>query len=73
MQFTIPYDHIQVLEKVDRVVKKNVPDKLSRDSGKDLKIVDILGRERLLRDLDQRDEAWSQIVGFSRVDWQVMW
>ncbi|CBX97692.1 predicted protein [Plenodomus lingam JN3] len=73
VHFTIPYDHIQVLEKVDRVVKKKVPDKLSSDSGKDLKIVDILGRETVLRNLDQRDEAWSQIVGFSRVNWQVMW
>ncbi|KAF2853539.1 hypothetical protein T440DRAFT_505843 [Plenodomus tracheiphilus IPT5] len=73
VHFTIPYEHIQKLEKEDRVVKKNVPDKLSRDSGKDLKIVDILGRETLLKDLEQRDEAWSQIVGFSKVNWQVVW
>lgn len=73
VRFTTPYDHIQSLEKVDRVVKKNVPDKLSRDSGKDLKLVDVLGRETLLTNVGQRDEAWSQIVGFSKSTWQVVW
>lgn len=73
VHFKIPYDHIQVLEKVNRIVKQNVSDKLTRDSGKDLRIVDILDRETLLKNVDLRDEAFSQIVGFSSSQWQVVW
>lgn len=71
--FVLAYDEIQRLEKEDRIVSKNIPDKLKRDSGKDLRIVSETGQEWLLKNMDQRDEAFSQIVGFSKNDWQVLW
>jgi hypothetical protein len=73
LHFTLPYDQIHKVEKVDRQVAKNIPGKLVRDSGKDLKFVDRLGREWLLRDVRQRNEAFSQVIGFSRTTWQIVW
>jgi hypothetical protein len=73
VHFEIPYVAIDKLEKEDRIVTKKVPAKLSMDSGKDLKIVSKLGGEYVLGDLVQRDEAFSQIVGFSETVWQVVW
>ena len=73
VHFTIPYDHIKSIEKEDGLFKKNVPDKLTRGSGKHLKIVDILERETLLENMEQRNEAFSQIVGFSKSTWQISW
>jgi hypothetical protein len=73
VHFTLPYDQIYDMQKVDRQVAKNVPGKLVRDSGKDLKFTDWQGGEWVLRDVDQRDQAFSQILGFSRSTWQVVW
>lgn len=73
VHFTLPYDQISSLEKVDRIVAKNIPEKMTRDSGKDLKLVDKAGHERVLNNVNQRDEAFSQIVGFSKTTWQVVW
>jgi hypothetical protein len=73
VHFTIPYAAIDKLEKQNRVVATKVPSKLSMDSGKDLKIVTKAGREYLLGDMVQRDEVFSQIVGFSETVWQVVW
>jgi hypothetical protein len=71
--FHVLYDEIQQLEKQDRLVTKKVPSQLKTDSGKDLKVVTKLGKEFLLSDMQQRDEAFSQIVGFSQTTWQVAW
>jgi hypothetical protein len=73
VHFELPYDQIHKLEKVDRQVAKNIPGKLVRDSGKDLKFVVGLGREWVLRDVEQRDQAFSQVIGFSRTTWQIVW
>lgn len=73
VQFTIPYDEIQSLEKQDRIAKINAPHKLKRVIGKDLKLMIKSGQEIFLKDVDQRDEAFSQIVGFSKTTWQVVW
>jgi hypothetical protein len=69
----ILYDQINRIEKQDRVVTKKVPAKLKTNSGMDLKIVTKAGREVMLDDMEQRDEAFSQIVGFSTTKWQVVW
>jgi hypothetical protein len=73
VHFSLPYDQIHRVEKVDRQLAKNIPGKLVRDSGKDLKFEDALGREWLLSDIKQRDEAFSQVIGFSRQTWQIVW
>lgn len=39
----------------------------------DLKIKGRGGREEVLGDVKGRDEAFSQIVGFSEEVWQVVW
>ncbi|KAH7086267.1 hypothetical protein FB567DRAFT_444293 [Paraphoma chrysanthemicola] len=71
--FQLPYARINKIEKQDRVVKKNVPSKLTTDSGKDLKLVMMDGEEYLVVNMEQRDEAFSQIVGFSATKWQIVW
>jgi hypothetical protein len=71
--FHIRYDHINRIEKEDRLVSKKIPNKLQKDSGKDLKLVLKNGAEILLSDMVQRDEAFSQIVGFSQSTWQIVW
>ncbi|KAF2811730.1 uncharacterized protein BDZ99DRAFT_508043 [Mytilinidion resinicola] len=68
----LTYDQISNLEKLDRVVAKNVP-KLKNDSGKDLRLISKAGEEWVLINVDRRDEAFSQIVGFSATTWQVVW
>jgi hypothetical protein len=73
VHWVVPYDQIKNLEKQDRIVTKNVPSKLQRDSGKDLKFVTKDGRELVLSQVDQRDEAFSQVVGFAPTNWQVVW
>jgi len=70
MHFSLAYARISRIEKEDRVVAKKVPGKLQSDSGLDLKFVlsgegEGEGREYVLSDMHQRDEAFSQIVGFS--------
>ena len=73
VHFTLPYDQINNLEKIDRNIAKNIPPKLIRDSGKDLKLVDKTGQMWVLKDVEHRDEAFAQIVGFSNTTWQVLW
>jgi hypothetical protein len=73
VHFQIPYDQIAKIEKEDRIVAKKVPSQLSTDSGKDLKLITKEGREYLLSNMAQRDEAFSQIVGFSQTTWQIVW
>lgn len=73
VHWVIPYDQINNFEKQDRIVTKNIPDKLQRDSGKDLKFITKDGQEFVLSQVDQRDEAFSQIIGFAPANWQVVW
>jgi hypothetical protein len=71
--FHLSYDQISKVEKQDRVVAKNVPKQLTKDSGKDLKLVTKAGMEYLLENMMQRDEAFVQILGFSHTTWQIIW
>ena len=73
VHFILPYNQITSLEKGDRTVTKTIPQKLKTDSGRDLTLFDKVGKQWLLKSLDQRDEAFSQIVGFSKSKWQVVW
>ena len=71
--WSLKYEEIEKFEKQDRIAQKNIPSKLQRDSGQDLKIGSRDGREFMLKQVDKRDEAFSQIVGFSNIPWQVVW
>ena len=74
--WSLKYEEVQALEKQDRVATKKLPGKLQRDSGMDLKIRGKGGKggkEEVLGDVKGRDEAFSQIVGFSEEVWQVVW
>ena len=71
--WSLRYGELEALEKQDRVVTKKVPGKLQKDSGMDLKIRSKGGREEVLKNVEERDEAFSQIVGFSENLWQVVW
>ena len=73
VHFHLPYSEINKIEKQDRQVAKKIPSQLTTDSGKDLKLVMKSGQEYLLKDLEQRDEAFTQIVGFSQTTWQIIW
>lgn len=68
----INYDQITNLEKVDRIASKTLS---KGGSGKDLRVVTKHAEEHeyLLVDLDDRDQAFSQIVGFSNTNWQIVW
>lgn len=52
-----------------RMVSKGI----SRNSGEDIKLSGPNGIQYLLRNMKDRDQAFSQIVGFSPVRWQVVW
>ncbi|KAF2440804.1 hypothetical protein P171DRAFT_500312 [Karstenula rhodostoma CBS 690.94] len=71
--WNVQFDQLEKIEKVDRVVTKNIPGKLQEDSGKDLRFISRSGKICLLKKVDKRDEAFSQIVGFSNITWQVLW
>lgn len=72
--FKLLYSQLNNLEKVDRIVSKNIPKpEPIKDSGKDLKFVDVSGKEYVVNNVDVRDEVFSQIVGFSGTEWQVLW
>ncbi|OAG06918.1 uncharacterized protein CC84DRAFT_1088757 [Paraphaeosphaeria sporulosa] len=71
--WNLQFDQLEKIEKVDRMVTKNIPGKLQGDSGKDLRLVSRSGGVHLLEKVDKRDEAFSQMVGFSKVTWQVLW
>lgn len=73
LHFNLPYAEITRIEKEDRIVAKKMPSQLTGDTGKDLKLVVKSGKEFLLSNMVQRDEAFAQIVGFSQTDWQVVW
>jgi hypothetical protein len=73
-EFKLLYSQLDRLEKIDRIISKNLPKpEPIKDSGKDLKLVTVAGREFVLTNVDRRDEVFSQIVGFSDTDWQVVW
>lgn len=71
--WSIDYTNIAKLEKLDGVKSKVIP---GGGSGKDLRIAsnlaDVEG-EAILKDMDDRDQAFSQIVGFSEITWQIVW
>ena len=46
---------------------------LGQKSGEDLKICGPGGVEFVVSDVRERDQAFSQIVGFSGERWQVVW
>ena len=71
--WSLRYEELEKFEKQDRIVQKNIPSKLQRDSGQDLKIISRDGMEHMLKQVEKRDEAFSQIVGFSNIPWQVVW
>ncbi|KAL5411508.1 hypothetical protein PMIN03_004836 [Paraphaeosphaeria minitans] len=71
--WNLPFDQLEKIEKVDRIVTKNIPGKLQEDSGKDLRVGSRSGEIHLLEKVGRRDEAFSQMVGFSDVTWQVLW
>ena len=71
--WSLRYDELERFEKEDRVVQKNIPRRLQKDSGQDLKIVGRDSREYLLKQVVKRDEAFSQVIGFSNITWQVVW
>lgn len=71
--WALPFAEIERIEKQDRILSKNVPSKLQRDSGKDLLFVTRSGEEKLLKDVGERDEVFSQVLGFSKSSWQVVW
>lgn len=54
-------------------MQKNLPSNLQRDSGQDLKLVSKDGNEYTLKQVHHRNEAFSQIIGFSNINWQVVW
>jgi hypothetical protein len=72
VQWTLPYSQMERIEKIDRIVGKNIP-KPKSDSGRDLKLQSTSGQEWVLKNVDMRDQMFSQIVGFSDVNWQIIW
>lgn len=70
--FNIPHAQLEKVEKMDRIVAKKLPAKIKSVSGKDLKVV-VGGKEYVIQDMEGRDEAFGQIVGFSEQVWQVAW
>lgn len=71
--WSLRYEEFERFEKQDRIVQKSIPSKLQRDSGQDLKFCSRSGREFVLKRVDKRDEAFSQVIGFSNIPWQVVW
>ncbi|KAI4923714.1 uncharacterized protein J4E92_007688 [Alternaria infectoria] len=71
VRFSLPYVQINQLEKQDRYVEKMI--KVLKECDRDLRFLDRDGREWILHEVEKRDEAFSQIVGFSRTTWQVLW
>lgn len=71
--WNLQFDQLEKIEKVDRVVAKNMPDTLQEDSGKDLRLISRTGQICLFGKVNKRDEAFSQIIGFSNFTWQVLW
>jgi len=70
--FVLNYDLIFTIEKKERNISKLAPVK---DTGRDLRILSKLDgdKEWLLTNMEDRDQAFSQIVGFSKTRWQVAW
>lgn len=72
MIFVLNYDLIFKVEKIERNKSKLSP---GSDTGKDLRICSKLDGdgEWILTGMEDRDRAFSQIVGFSKTRWQVAW
>lgn len=70
--FVLNYDLIYKVEKIERNKSKLLS---GRDTGKDLRICSKLDGdgEWVLTGMEDRDQAFSQIVGFSKTRWQVAW
>ncbi len=64
------YTQINNVEKEDRQVSKTMP---GNDSGKDLRLISKTSEERVMVNVDNRDQAFSQIIGFSDTTWQIVW
>lgn len=68
----LPYDLVNKIEKQDQVVAKSIV-KMKPEAGKGMKIVSRAGEEFALEKMEERDQAFSQILGFSPITWQVVW
>lgn len=66
------YDQINEIEKQNRVVAKNIF-KMKPEAGQGMKLVSREGEEFVLEDIDERDQAFSQMLGLSPKTWQVVW
>ena len=66
--FDLRYDQINNVEKKNEYVPS-----LKDASGKHLRLVSRTDQEFLVENLDERDMAFSQIVGLSDWTWQVVW
>jgi hypothetical protein len=67
------FNQIHSLEKINRTMGGNLRLKTKEDSAKDLRIISKDGEEKVLKSMDKRDQAFSQIIGFSDAAWQVVW
>ncbi|KAI9820582.1 MAG: hypothetical protein M1827_004951 [Pycnora praestabilis] len=60
----MPYKSIKCVEKRTRSKKAG---------GADLRFVNLNDEEFLVKDLEKRDELFTQIIGLSDIQWQVVW
>ena len=54
-------------------VTRHFQKSVGRDSGDDMKLVGQDGKEYIMLNIKERDQAFSQIIGFSKATWQVVW
>ncbi|KAI4943599.1 hypothetical protein J4E91_009236 [Alternaria rosae] len=71
VRFSLPYVQIHHMEKQDRYQERMI--KVLKECDRDLRFLNREGDEWILHEVEKRDEAFSQIVGFSRTTWQVLW
>lgn len=70
--FVLNYDLISKVEKIERNKSKLSP---GSDTGRDLRVCSRLNGdgEWILMGMEDRNQAFSQIIGFSETRWQVAW
>lgn len=68
-RFEVKFKQMKRLEKVTRHVKKAIRE----ESGSDLLFVDDADQEFMVTGVEERDQVFSQVVGYSGIKWQVVW
>ena len=70
-QWNLKYDEVKSLRKVANRSSNNPFSRTADSADEGILLIDMEGREYCVTGLKERDEVFTQIIGYSGVEWQI--